>query len=165
MEENGTESLFLRFRNAIVDISQCSTRCWDVPSEQEHWQGIRWMLYLPSMQKTKQPAIVPPSEKALEWLPEHPADCKADTKVFANAPTLSSANRALKHMARRADIRKTISFHVARHTFATMTLTAGGDLYTTSRLLGHTNIHSTEIYADVVMERRTQAVNLLNAIF
>ena len=68
-------------------------------------------------------------------------------------------------MARRADIRKTISFHVARHTFATMTLTAGGDLYTTSRLLGHTNIHSTEIYADVVMERRTQAVNLLNAIF
>lgn len=68
-------------------------------------------------------------------------------------------------MARRADIRKTNSFHVARHTFATMTLTAGGDLYTTSRLLGHTNIHSTEIYADVVMERRTQAVNLLNAIF
>lgn len=108
------------------------------------WEDIKTtgagrMLYLPSMQKTKQPAIVPPSEKALEWLPEHPADCKADTKVFANAPTLSSANRALKHMARRADIRKTISFHVARHTFATMTLTAGGDLYTTSRLLGHTN--------------------------
>ena len=127
--------------------------------------GAGRMLHLPSMQKTKQPVIVPLSEKALEWLPEHPADCKADTKVFANAPTLSSANRALKHMARRADIRKTISFHVARHTFATMTLTAGGDLYTTSRLLGHTNIHSTEIYADVVMERRTQAVNLLNAIF
>lgn len=127
--------------------------------------GAGRMLHLPSMQKNKQPVIVPLSEKALEWLPEHPADCKADTKVFANAPTLSSANRALKHMARRADIRKTISFHVARHTFATMTLTAGGDLYTTSRLLGHTNIHSTEIYADVVMERRTQAVNLLNAIF
>lgn len=135
-------------------------KCGDIKTT-----GAGRMLYLPSMQKTKQPAIVPLSEKALEWLPEHPADCKADTKVFANAPTLCSANRALKHMARRADIRKTISFHTARHTFATMTLTAGGDLYTTSRLLGHTNIHSTEIYADVVMERRTQAVNLLNAIF
>lgn len=122
------------------------------------------MLHFPSMQKTKQPVIVPLSEKALEWLPERPADCKVDTKVFDNAPTLSSANRALKHMARRAEIRKTISFHCSRHTFATLTLTAGGDLYTTS-LLGHTNIHSTEIYADVVMERRTQAVNLLNAIF
>ena len=77
--------------------------------------GAGRMLHLPSMQKTKQPVIVPLSEKALEWLPEHPADCKADTKVFANAPTLSSANRALKHMARRADIRKTISFHVASH--------------------------------------------------
>ena len=123
------------------------------------------MLYVASMQKTKQPVIVPLSEKALEWLPERPAGCKADTKVFANAPTLGCANRALKHMAKRAGINKTISFHCSRHTFATMTLTAGGDLYTTSRLLGHTNIHSTEIYADVVMERRTQAVNLLNGIF
>ena len=123
------------------------------------------MLYVASMQKTKQPVIVPLSEKALEWLPERPAGCKADTKVFANAPTLGCANRALKHMAKRAGINKTISFHCSRHTFATMTLTAGGELYTTSRLLGHTNIHSTEIYADVVMERRTQAVNLLNAIF
>lgn len=77
--------------------------------------GAGRMLHLPSMQKTKQPVIVPLSEKALEWLPEHPADCKADTKVFANAPTLSSANRALKHMARRADIRKTISFHMRSH--------------------------------------------------
>ena len=123
------------------------------------------MLYVASMQKTKQPVIVPLSEKALEWLPERPAGCKADTKVFANAPTLGCANRALKHMTKRADIDKTISFHCSRHTFATMMLTAGGDLYTTSRLLGHTNIHSTEIYADVVMERRTQAVNLLNGIF
>ena len=123
------------------------------------------MLYVASMQKTKQPVIVPLSEKALEWLPERLADCKADTKVFANAPTLGCANRALKHMAKRAGIDKTISFHCSRHTFATLTLTAGGDLYTTSRLLGHTNIHSTEIYADVVMERRTQAVNLLNGIF
>ena len=123
------------------------------------------MLYVASMQKTKQPVIVPLSEKALEWLPERPADSKADTKVFANSPTLGCANRALKHMTKRAGINKTISFHCSRHTFATMTLTAGGDLYTTSRLLGHTNIHSTEIYADVVMERRTQAVNLLNGIF
>ncbi len=127
--------------------------------------GAGLMLHLPSMQKTKQPVIVPLSEKALEWLPKRPADCKADTKVFANAPTLSCANRALKHMAKRADIRKTVTFHCSRHTFATMTLTAGGDLYTTSRLLGHTNIHSTEIYADVVMEKKADAVNRLNGIF
>ncbi len=123
------------------------------------------MLHIASMQKTKQPVTIPLRERALEWMPERPTNCKADTKVFVNAPTLGCANRALKHMTKRAGINKHISFHCSRHTFATMTLTAGGDLYTTSRLLGHTNIHSTEIYADVVMERRIQAVNRLNGIF
>ncbi len=56
-------------------------------------------------------------------------------------------------------------FHVSRHTFATMTLTAGGDIYTTSKLLGHTNVHTTEIYADVVMEKKADAVNLMNGLF
>ena len=68
-------------------------------------------------------------------------------------------------MAERAGITKTISFHCSRHTFATMTLTAGGDIYTTSKMLGHTNIHTTEIYADVVMDKKVDAVNLMAGIF
>lgn len=55
--------------------------------------------------------------------------------------------------------------HKARHTFATLILTAGSDIYTTSEMLGHTNIHTTEIYADVVMEKKVDAVNMLNGIF
>ena len=58
-----------------------------------------------------------------------------------------------------------ITFHAARHTFATLILTAGSDIYTTSEMLGHTNIHTTEIYADVVMEKKVDAVNMLNGIF
>ena len=58
-----------------------------------------------------------------------------------------------------------ISFHCARHTFATLILTAGSDIYTTSEMLGHTNVHTTEIYADVVMEKKVDAVNMLNGIF
>lgn len=68
-------------------------------------------------------------------------------------------------MAKRANIGKTVSFHTSRHTFATMTLTAGGDIYTTSKLLGHSNIHTTEIYADVVMDKKVDAVNLMTGIF
>ena len=48
---------------------------------------------------------------------------------------------------------------------ATMTLTAGTDIYTTSKLLGHTSVHTTEIYADVVMEKKADAVNLTNGLF
>lgn len=68
-------------------------------------------------------------------------------------------------MAKRAGIEKTITFHCSRHTFATMTLTAGGDIYTTSKLLGHTSVLTTEIYADVVMEKKTEAIQKLNDIF
>ena len=44
-------------------------------------------------------------------------------------------------------------------------LTQGADLYTTSKLLGHTDIRNTQIYAKIVDEKKTQAVNLLNGIF
>ena len=107
---------------------------------------------------------VPLGIQARKWLPEK-NEALQDDKVFADAPTLGCANRALKHMVKRANIDKTVSFHCSRHTFATMTLTAGGDIYTTSKMLGHTNIHTTEIYADVVMEKKIDAVNLMTGIF
>ena len=53
--------------------------------------------------------------------------------------------------------------HCTRHTFATLTITAGAD--TTSKLLGHTNVHTTEIYADVVMNTKVDAVNLVSGFF
>ena len=122
------------------------------------------VIHVPSMQKTKRPVIVPLGIQARKWMPEKNA-ASPDDKVCVDAPTLGCANRALKHMAKRANIDKTISFHCSRHTFATMTLTAGGDIYTTSKMLGHTNIHTTEIYADVVMDKKVDAVNLMTGIF
>ena len=97
-------------------------------------------------------------------MPERPKDANAQL-VFPNVPKLGAANRTLKNMAKRAGINKLVTFHTIRHTFATMTLTAGGDIYTTSKHLGHTNIHTTEIYADVVMEKKADAVNLVNGLF
>ena len=52
-------------------------------------------------------------------------------------------------------------FHVARHTHATMMLTLGVDLYTVSKLLGHTNIQTTQIYAKLVDESKKKAVALI----
>ena len=88
-----------------------------------------------------------------------------EPKIFPNAPAICNADRALKHMAKRAGIVKTISFHCSRHTFATLTLTAGGDIYTTSKLLGHTSVNTTEIYAEVVNEKKVAAVGLLDDVF
>lgn len=54
-----------------------------------------------------------------------------------------------------------ITFHTARHTHATMMLTLGVDLYTVSKLLGHTNIQTTQIYAKLVDESKKKAVALI----
>lgn len=122
------------------------------------------VIHVPSMQKTKKPVIVPLGEQALKWLPKQCDAANAD-KVFPNAPTLGCANRALKHMAKNAGITKLVTFHTSRHTFATLTITAGADIFTTSKLLGHTNVHTTEIYADVVMNTKVDAVNLVSGFF
>ena len=54
-----------------------------------------------------------------------------------------------------------ITFHCLRHTHATMMLTLGVDLYTVSKLLGHTNIQPTQIYAKLVDESKKKAVALI----
>lgn len=52
-------------------------------------------------------------------------------------------------------------FHQSRHTHATMMLTLGADLYTVSKLLGHKNIATTQIYAKIVDKKKEEAISLI----
>lgn len=70
-----------------------------------------------------------------------------------------------KARAKAAGIKKNISFHTARHTFATMMLTLGADIYTTSKLLGHSRISTTEIYAKIVDKKKDEAMGLIDKFF
>ena len=70
-----------------------------------------------------------------------------------------SVNGHIEKWMENAGISKSITFHCARHTFATMMLTLGNDLYTTSKLLGHKNIATTQIYAKIVDEKKRKAVD------
>ena len=55
-----------------------------------------------------------------------------------------------------------ITFHVARHTFATLQIAGGTDLYTVSKMLGHTNVRTTQIYAKVVDKLKDEAANAIS---
>jgi integrase len=64
----------------------------------------------------------------------------------------------LERWIMRAGIRKKITFHNFRHTFATLQLAEGTDIYTVSKLLGHRNVQTTQIYGKVIDATKSRAM-------
>ena len=115
------------------------------------------------MKKTKDPIYLPLSDQALKWLPSQSGKT-AEDKVFY-IPLFNYVNPALAEWAKKAGLNKHMTFHTARHTFATMMLTLGADLYTVSKLLGHSDVKITQVYAKIVNQKKNDAVNLVNTVF
>lgn len=115
------------------------------------------------IKKTRQPLHVPLSPEALRWMPERGTAAESD-KIF-NVGYYAVARTRLESWVNQIEIKKHITWHVARHTFATLMLTLGADLYTTSKLLGHSKVTTTQIYAKIVDAKKVEAVNLVNGIF
>ena len=89
---------------------------------------------------------------------------KPTDKVFPNLHSITTISETLKDWTYEAGIHKHITFHCGRHTFATLMLTLGTDLFTVSKLLGHRNVHTTEIYAKVLDSTKRKAVNSIPEI-
>ena len=114
-----------------------------------------------TMKKTHRCVEVPVSEMAASILP---VSGPADSRVFV-FPKYGVTLRNLQKTANAAGINKKVTFHVSRHTFATMMLTAGADIYTISKLIGHADIRTTQIYSKVVDKKKQQAIILLDKLF
>lgn len=150
-------------KGAFLFSCFCGLRISDVRSLQwKHVVTAGGKMYLKITQfKTRRPLSIPLSRQALRWMPER-GGAGEDEYIF---PPLSKNMTVLDDWAKEAGINKHITFHVSRHTFATMELTMGADIYTTSKLLGHTSVATTQIYAKVINSKKEEAVSLLDSAF
>lgn len=101
------------------------------------------------------------SEQALSYLGEKGKD---EDKPFEGLKSSSYFNVSLIQWMLKAGITKHITFHCARHTHATLLLTNGVDIYTVSKLLGHKEIKTTQVYARIIDEKKKEAVNKIPSI-
>lgn len=150
-------------KGAFLFSCFCGLRISDVRSLQwKHVVTAGDKMYLKITQfKTRRPLTIPLSRQALRWMPER-GNAGEDEYIF---PPLSKNMTVLDDWAKEAGINKHVTFHVSRHTFATMELTMGADIYTTSKLLGHTSVATTQIYAKVINSKKEEAVSLLDSAF
>ena len=71
---------------------------------------------------------------------------RTDKRLF-NIGSLDTVNKRIKAVAKKCGIEKPISFHLSRHSFAVLALNYGMPIESVSKILGHTNITTTQIYA------------------
>ncbi len=123
--------------------------------------GSRWIST--KRQKTKNPVKVPLLEKAeiiIDKYSDHPITIVS--KTLLPVLTNEKINLYLKEIADAVGIKKNLTFHMARHTFATtVTLSNGVPIETVSKLLGHTKIATTQIYARVLDRKISEDMNAL----
>jgi len=110
--------------------------------------------------KTKDRVYIPMKKRAMQLIGDMSAKSGKIFKVNTNQVT----NRFLKEIIDIAVINKEISFHCARHTFATVALSIGIDIKTISSLLGHTDLKTTQIYAKVLMSSKLAAMDKFDDI-
>ena len=104
--------------------------------------------------KTKGMEVLPISDQALRLM----GDERNDSELVFEGLTYSAYNN--KHLFQwigAAGISKDITFHCFRHTYAVLQLQKGTSIYTVSKMLGHKDLKTTQLYANIVDEQKRQA--------
>ena len=121
-------------------------------------------LYIEHRQvKTKKTVTIPLSDEALRWMPKQQ---EGVDQVFHELKiSTGTVEDVLKEWMKDCKIDKHITYHCSRHTAATTLLTLGANLYVVSKLMGHSSIQMTEVYAKIVDQKKVETMNLVNNLF
>jgi len=129
----------------------------DFQTDNDGQKLIRYM-----QQKTRKNEYLQISGEALKFLPER--NDATDQDIIFPLACNGFTNKILAKWVSAAGIQKRVTFHVGRHTNATLLLSLGVPIETVSKLLGHSNIKTTQIYAKVIDKNKRDAVNKLNGL-
>jgi integrase len=114
--------------------------------------------------KTDRKVFIPLHETAWKIINDGAIHSHAEP-VFPRLGAIKDrVNIYLVKWAEKAGLEKRIGWHTARHTFGTLSLESGADIYTVSKLLGHTDLKTTAIYARATDRKKREAVNGLPGI-
>ena len=120
------------------------------------WNNIEDKNIRLTQTKTKGTVSIPLNNNAEQILKKQMSN---NELVFNLSNHSSSINKTLRKLIKRTSIKKHVTFHASRHTFATLLVSNGTNIYTISKLLGHKDIKSTLVYAEVIDEEKVKAVN------
>lgn len=123
--------------------------------EVEHVSGQGYFLNF-KQQKTEGIENHPISEQAFNLLGERG---ELESKVFRGLKYSAYQNKHLAQWIGSAGITKNITFHCFRHTYATLQIFYGTDIYTVSKMLGHKDLKTTQVYAKVASKLKQEAAN------
>ena len=128
--------------------------------ELEYIKGQGYFLNF-NQKKTKGVEVLPISEQAYSFTEgtESPKDMPQNKLVFEGLKYSAYHNKHLFQWIGAAGITKDITFHCFRHTFATLQLFNGTDIYTVSKMLGHKDLKTTQIYAKIVDDTKRKAAD------
>lgn len=150
-------------RKAFLFACYCGLRVGDVTALRWSDISVNGGRHFVSvvMQKNSRPISLPLPAKALKWLPERG---EPDASVFS-LPSHNALQQHLQKWAEQAELGRHLHFHLSRHTYGTMLITAGVDLYTASKMMGHADVRPTQVYAKIVDKKKEEAVSLIDKVF
>ena len=134
--------------------------------EIEYINGQGYFLNF-NQKKTKGVEVLPISEQAYSFTEgtENPKDMPQNKRVFEGLQYSAYHNKHLFQWIGAAGITKDITFHCFRHTYATLQLLNGTDIYTVSKMLGHKDLKTTQIYAKIIDQTKREAADKIKLIF
>lgn len=121
-------------------------------------------LYIEHRQvKTKKTVTIPLSDEALRWMLKQQ---EGVDQVFHELKiSTGTVEDVLKDWIKDCKIDKHITYHCSRHTAATLAISAGAELYSVSKILGHRDLVSTQVNAKVNLDKKIETVNLTKGVF